>query len=187
MRAMVPHIIGIFFGLLWGVIAAQALPLRFRSIGIAFVVVLGILFLLRMIKRTRPDGATQLLFRKWAYLVAVGAEVGAIYLASRLSSRFGGENYFVSSVGVIVGLHFLGLWKATGSVRFVEICVAMCVVSGLSMLLPFAWDGVNLLFISGGGECAGSLGWGQWGWVKRVCWWWMGMGTWRQVSVRWRC
>ncbi|KQS03655.1 hypothetical protein ASG11_04855 [Sphingomonas sp. Leaf357] len=76
------------------------------------------------------------LFRRKAYLFSVVAEVLAIYVASAVSTRFGFREYFIQIVGIIVGLHFIGLWAATRSKRFLAIAGGMCIVSTVSIPLP---------------------------------------------------
>ncbi|MFT3978805.1 MAG: hypothetical protein QM688_17115, partial [Sphingomonas bacterium] len=55
-------------------------------------------------------------------------------------------DYFLCAVGVIVGLHFIGLWRANGEARFLHIALAMCMVSIGAMLLPLAWRDASLGF-----------------------------------------
>lgn len=84
------------------------------------------------------------MFRRRAYIIAVVLEVVAIAAASYLLRSHGLQDYFIPAVGVIVGLHFIGLWKATGTRRFLGIAAAMCVVSVVSMLLPHAGGGLDV-------------------------------------------
>ena len=62
------------------------------------------------------------------------------------------------AIGCIVGLHFIGLWFATRSARFLHITAGMCVVSLLSMIVPFTWQTIGLRHVLlGAGNAAGPL------------------------------
>jgi hypothetical protein len=58
--------------------------------------------------------------------------------------RTGFGDQLIPAVGVIVGLHFIGLWMATGSRRFLGIAAAMCAVSVFSASLPVAYAYLDL-------------------------------------------
>ncbi len=58
-----------------------------------------------------------------------------------------GKQQVYSAIGCIVGLHFIGLWLATGSSRFLHITAGMCVVSVVSMVVPFTWHAVGLRYL----------------------------------------
>ena len=49
------------------------------------------------------------MFRRWPYLLAVVLEIVAIYTVSAALPRYILQTYFIEAVGVIVGLHFIGL------------------------------------------------------------------------------
>jgi hypothetical protein len=74
-----------------------------------------------------------------------------MYVASFLLPRFGGQQQVYSAVGCIVGLHFIGLWLATRSRRFLWITAGMCSVSLLSMIIPFTWHTIGLRYLLLGG------------------------------------
>lgn len=136
--------IGLFFGTLWCLLAALALPARFHiPVALAGFAIGAALILL--LWRTPPvAGSGTAMFRRRAYIVAVVLEVIAIGAASSILRSYGLRDYFIPAVGVIVGLHFIGLWQATGARRFLGIAAAMCVVSLASMLLPHASNGLDL-------------------------------------------
>jgi len=48
------------------------------------------------------------------------------------------------AIGFIVGLHFLGLWKATDLRVFRWTAVAMCLVCGIAAFLPSATPNGNV-------------------------------------------
>lgn len=53
-----------------------------------------------------------------------------------LLPRYGLQAYLVPTIGIIVGLHFIGLWRASGETAFLGIAAAMCAVSTAAMVLP---------------------------------------------------
>jgi hypothetical protein len=91
-----------------------------------------------------PSGSAEHLFRRKAYQIAVVAEVLAIYTASAILPCFGWQAYFIQIVGIIVGLHFIGLWAATRSMRFLGISAGMCVISTAAIFLPPTTHLLNL-------------------------------------------
>ena len=84
------------------------------------------------------------MFRRWPYLLAVVLEIVTIYTVSTALPRYGLQTDFIEAVGVIVGLHFIGLWWATGLTRFLWIAAGLCGVSAIAMALPHAWKGLLL-------------------------------------------
>ena len=135
--------IGLIFAGLGSVLGALALSpvLRFPVAGAGALVSLVLIVLLwRWAASTAPEAG---LFKRRAYLLAVLLEVLAIYVVSGLLARYGLKSYLIEAVGVIVGLHFIGLWRATALSRFLWIAGGMCVLSALAALLPAAWNGFN--------------------------------------------
>ena len=76
------------------------------------------------------------LFKRKAYQISVVAEVFAIYVASAVLPNYGLQSYFIQVVGIIVGLHFIGLWVATQSMRFLGVAAGMTVLSAIAILIP---------------------------------------------------
>ena len=72
------------------------------------------------------------------YGFAVGFEVVTIFLTVVALRRFGLQAFLMPAIGFIVGLHFIGLWKATDLAAFLGIAVAMCAVCVAAALLPDA-------------------------------------------------
>ena len=143
----VSQLIGWFFGTLWALLGVSALPRPYDRIGCGVAIAVGLPFLARLWRHESPAGARRGLFRAPAYFLAVAAEVLAIYAASLLLPRFSAQRQVFSAVGCIVGLHFIGLWLATRSPRFLRITAGMCCVSLLSMVTPFAWHNVGLRYL----------------------------------------
>lgn len=135
--------VGLFFGGLWCVLGSQGLPASWQiPILIAGWIVTALL-VLRLWRWPSLRSSGGPLFRQRAYLIAVLLEVIALVAANSLLPQAGLGDELIPIVGIIVGLHFLGLWKATGSYRFVAIAFAMCVVSLFSIVLPLGWHGLD--------------------------------------------
>lgn len=128
--------IGIGFGGVWGVIGAVALPRSWTPWAIAAALAITLVLMVRLWRFVPAENSG--LFRRSAYRVAVIAEVLAIVAASYILPRNGLEAYFVPAIGIIVGLHFLGLWRASGKTVFLGIAGSMCAVSAAAIALPAA-------------------------------------------------
>jgi hypothetical protein len=136
--------IGLCFASLWWLLAARALPAGFH-VPVAFSgFLVGAVLILLLWRRPPNRGSGTGMFRRRTYLVAVVLEIAAIAVASNLLRSYGLQDYFIPTMGVIVGLHFIGLWQATGALRFLTIAAAMCLVSLASMVLPHVGSGLDL-------------------------------------------
>ncbi|HEY3777834.1 MAG TPA: hypothetical protein VGL35_07225 [Rhizomicrobium sp.] len=127
--------VGLVFAGLWSVLGALAM----RGIVQLFVFAAGPLLsalLVARLWRVHGRGGDTGMFRRRAYLLAVILEVAALYAVAFLLPRFGLSAYFIPAVGLVVGLHFIGLWRATGYARFLWIAGCMSAVSIMSMALP---------------------------------------------------
>jgi hypothetical protein len=137
--------IGTVFGGLWALIAALALPFYWRfpvALLAALVTSLLIVRLWRTSQTASSSGAR--LFGRKAYQLAVVAEVAAIYGASVTLPHVVWQGYSIQIVGVIVGLHFIGLWVATRSKRFLGIAGGMCAISAIAIALPEDFGVLNV-------------------------------------------
>jgi hypothetical protein len=139
----IPASIGLFFGGLWCWLGASALSPHWQiPVGVAGMLV-SLVLIVRLWRMRTPAGAGNVLFGRRAYLAAVALEVAAIIAFTNLAQHYGWQDYVIPGVGIIVGLHFIGLWKATQMTRFLWIAGGMVVVSALSALLPHAWHGLD--------------------------------------------
>jgi hypothetical protein len=131
--------IGLLFGGLWSLLGALGLPqgVQLPTQAVGWLITLALTAALWW--RREAAGPGPGLFRRRGYLIAVTLEVVAIYAASTLLTRYGLKTYVIQAVGVIVGLHFIGLWQA----RFLWIAGGMCAVSALAACLPDALNGFN--------------------------------------------
>jgi hypothetical protein len=143
----ISRLIGWIFGTFWAMLGAFALPRPYNRVGCVLAAIIAILFLVVLWRREpRGDTATAV-FRMPIYLIAVFAELLCMYAAALLLPRIGGGQEVYSAIGCIVGLHFIGLWLATQSRRFLHITGGMCFVSLLSMIVPFTWHSIGLRYL----------------------------------------
>jgi hypothetical protein len=143
----ISRLIGWFFGAFWALLAAFALPHPYDRVGFALAVLVAFLFLVKLWRYKPPAANAIPLFKTSAYLIAVAAELVGMYTAALVLPRFGAKQQVYSAIGCIVGLHFIGLWLATRSPRFLRITAGMCIVSLLSMSVPFTWHTVGLRYL----------------------------------------
>ncbi len=68
--------------------------------------------------------------------IAVTFEVMGIIAAVWLLRRLGRARFLLPAIGFIVGLHFIGLWRATDLSVFVWVAAAMCLICGLAVFAP---------------------------------------------------
>lgn len=133
-----------FFGAIWGMVGTFALPGIWSPAAVGLVMLvtavllLGVTRLLR-ISRSLPASSGHSdtnPFVTGPYRLAVLFEVIAIPLTATVLNRSGYPGAVISSVAVIVGLHFFGLIPAFRSWRFAVIGGAMVLVGLVSLLLP---------------------------------------------------
>jgi hypothetical protein len=135
--------VGLFFGGLWCVLGSQALPVAWQWPAIAAGWIVTLALIVQLWRRKTVSGGGGTMFRQRAYIAAVLLEVAALFAAANFLPRAGFGDQLIPAVGVIVGLHFIGLWMATGLRRFLAIAAAMCAVSVFSAFLPVAYAGVD--------------------------------------------
>ena len=138
-RFPIPAMIGTAFGGLWSVWGATALPSQWTIPATIVGLLITVFFLIQLYRKSSATPTN--LFRRRAYIVAVILEVAGLYVAMSLLQRYGLQSYTVQAVGLVVGLHFIGLWLASNSRHFIWICLSMCAVSLLGALLPNAAAG----------------------------------------------
>jgi len=132
----IPATIGLIFGGIWGIFGAQALPPGWQGAGIAGAVLVTATLIALLWRGGKAQGGAGGLFRRRTYYLAVAFELAAIVAANLLLPRFGLQHYALQVLGVIIGLHFIGLWQASGLARFLGIAVAMTLVSLAACALP---------------------------------------------------
>jgi hypothetical protein len=139
MRAAVRGgIIGATAGCAWGIVGAMGLPEPWRTSTACLGVGISAALIVALVK-SRAAQKSQT-FRGSIYAASVAFEAIAIFAAVSLLRRFALPQFIVPAVGIIVGFHFIGLWKATDLSKFLWIAVAMCAVCAFSLLLPGGED-----------------------------------------------
>ena len=140
-----------FFGALWGLLGASALPGTPSSVAALLTLVVTAAFLLtaaRLLRLSRrlprsSAGAGTNPFKTRAYLLAVLFQAVAIPIAVVSLNRAGHPGAVGPAIVAIVGLHFFGLVPAFGSRRFAAVGGAMVLVGLLSLLLPSGAGGAS--------------------------------------------
>jgi hypothetical protein len=125
-------IIGVLFGFIWAVAGASALNGVWR-----LVVILASIFVSAfLVTAALRAPATPGRFNGAIYGAAVTFEVIAIVVAVLILNRSGQQSLVPPIVAAIVGLHFLGLWLATGNRAFVGLAASLCGVGIVGSLVP---------------------------------------------------
>ncbi len=130
---------GTAIGGLWAAMGTLALPTSFRPLTISAALALTLILLGRLWVCVVP--ASRGFHRRKAFRIAVILETLALIAAGYLLTRYHLEAYMVPVIGIIVGLHFIGLWLASGSTAFLWMAAAMCTISAAAMALPAAPPG----------------------------------------------
>lgn len=150
-RGAIGGLIGLAFGWLWLLIGATAAG----QARVPIMVVGSLLFgaaAWRLVRRIRP-GRGQ--FRLRYYIGVVIAEVAAIVLAQKWLIEHGRDGLLFPVMGVIVGLHFMGLWLAWRREQFLWLTGAMVAINLVALAAPLTQGGRTLL--SGFGSSASLL------------------------------
>ncbi|CAM3233969.1 hypothetical protein SPAN111604_12130 [Sphingomonas antarctica] len=133
MSAFTGRAIGLGFAVLWLILGAAALPIPWRClVGAGGLAVIGI-FVWRAWRMEEPRTG---LFRMGRYRIAVIAEFAAIAVTQLLLGRWGLGGYLLPAVGILVGLHFIGLWWAGGGERYLWLAATMTAIDAAALLLP---------------------------------------------------
>ncbi len=136
----VPAMIGTGFGGLWAVMGALALPRPWTPWAAGAAVTISLILMARLWFAASYEGSD--LFRRSAYRLAVALEILALGVIGYLLPQYGLQAYFVPAIGIIVGLHFIGLWRASGRTKYLWITATMCAVSTAAIALPAAGAGL---------------------------------------------
>ena len=142
-----------FFGALWGLIGAAALPdgtslpATVVVVAVTAALLAAAIRLFRLSRRSPSPssgvGTNPNPFGTRAYRLAVLFQIVAIPLAAVVLNSAGYPGAVVSAVAVIVGLHFFGLVPAFGSRRFAAVGGAMVAVGLLSLLVSSGAGGMS--------------------------------------------
>jgi hypothetical protein len=151
--AIVSGLIGLAFGLFWLFVGVSAVHGQAATVIAAVGCLIFALAALRLvIRRRRPRGTR---FAGSYYLAAVAAEIVAIVAAQNWLAAHGQRQLLFPVIGIIVGLHFIGLWLATGDRVFAWLTAAMVAINLAALLLPLGPEERRM--VSGFGSSAALL------------------------------
>jgi hypothetical protein len=105
-----------------------------------------------------PHVASGGTFRTEIYVAALVAELLVIlFVASPPLKLYRRKDLFLPAVGAMVGLNFIGLWRAMGSNAFLFIAIAMCLISAAALFVPDSESNTNPRRLLVGFGCAAVL------------------------------
>ena len=138
------------FALVWLWVGASALAMPWRAVagGVGVVALATVAW--RVLRRPVALGDTRQ-FNRGRFWIAVAFEVIAGSAAGSLLGNAGLIGYLWPAIGVIVALHFVGLWWATGDPRYLTLMATMLAVNVIALRFP---PGATMLAISGLGSSA---------------------------------
>lgn len=126
-------IIPVGFGCLWAVAGttdfrgASRFLILLASIGISGALIFATLRTPLQV-RGQFDGSI--------FAMAVAFEALAIAAVVIILNRRDWTSLILPAIAIIVGLHFVGLWRATANVSFIWLALALCVVGLVAASLP---------------------------------------------------
>lgn len=142
-NAAIGATVGAAFGCAWGIVGSLGLPPHVRTAGIVVAAVISAALIIAL--AIHPNTLVSPKFRGLIYGGAIAFEVIVIILGSIPLQRPSLQQFILPFVGFVVGLHFIGLWKATDLRLFLWIAAAMCLVCVIAAFLPSRQpDGVDL-------------------------------------------
>lgn len=133
-NAAIGATVGVAFGCAWGIVGSLGLPPHVRITGIAVAAAVSAALIIAL--AVHPNTLTSSKFRGLIYGGAMAFEVIVIILGSIPLQRPDLQQFILPFVGFVVGLHFIGLWKATDLRLFLWISTAMCLVCAIAAFLP---------------------------------------------------
>lgn len=136
-------LIGICFGGLWAGAGGMAFSGSVRGVLLTLAVLLTAGLAVHASRSLAASDSQSRMFHSRPYVIAVVLETVAIAGIAALLPRYGAERFLLQAIGIIVGLHFIGLWKASHLSKFLWISAGMCLVSTASILAQHATAGVR--------------------------------------------
>jgi hypothetical protein len=70
------------------------------------------------------------------FLLSVGFEIVAILAAIYFLIAARRSAFILPALTIIVGLHFIGMWLATGKRDYLSVCAVMCALGFVAVFLP---------------------------------------------------
>lgn len=144
-------VVVLVFATVWLWLGVTALPMPWRAIVGAFGCVALLAVAWQVLRRpaTAGDGRR---FHRGKFLIAVAFEIVAANIGAWLLGRMGLTGYIWPMLGIVVALHFIGLWWATLDPRFITLTIAMLAVNVVALF--FTPGGAAMLAITGLGSSA---------------------------------
>lgn len=130
--AVTGSIAGVGFGCAWGIAGSIGLPRRYHHVGIIASIAISAIMIIALLLRS--SRLPQAKFNGRIYAVAVVLEVIGIFAAIFALQRH--QEFLLPAIGFIVGLHFIGLWKALDMYLFLWVAATMCIVCAVAVFLP---------------------------------------------------
>ena len=127
-------LVGVAFGCAWAIAGATALHRSWRAwaVGLSIGISAALVAALALSPAPRQSGT----FRAPVYGLAVALEAAGIVMAVWVLKHFSRPQFLLPTIGFIVGLHFVGLWKATDLRLFLWTAGAICTLCVLAAFLP---------------------------------------------------
>ena len=148
-------VIALVFAALWLRIGAAALPGRWPIVvGIAGIVALALICVLAGRRSSPGEGR----FDRSRYRLAVLGELAGFAFLAWLLSSYPLERYIWPAIGIVVGLHFIGLWWASGRRRFLVLSGGMTAINLVALVVPAAVM-VPLSGLGSAAALAAAVGW----------------------------
>lgn len=118
-------IVGVIFGCAWAIAAATSLPKKAALGVLATSVAIGLLLIVGVL---RSPVHAERSFDGVIYGASVAAEVALIIVCAAYLSRTGKNSLIPPVITFIAGLHFIGMWIASGHPVFLGIAGGLCIV-----------------------------------------------------------
>jgi uncharacterized membrane protein (UPF0136 family) len=153
-RGSVGAVVGVAFGCAWGIAGATALPNPWSvwgvrlSIGISAALAAALV----MLPARRKIGT----FRGQVYGVAVALEAAGIVITVWSLRHLSLQQFLLPAIGFVVGVHFIGLWKATDMSLFRWVAGALCTICVVAAFSPGLTEngGIDVRRVVAGLGCA---------------------------------
>jgi hypothetical protein len=137
------------FALVWLWVGTSTLAMPWRAVigGVGVVALAATAW--RVLRRPVALGNTRRFVRR-RFWIAVAFEVIAGSAAGSLLGNGGLIGYLWPTIGIIVALHFIGLWWATGDRSYLTLMATMLAVNVIALFFPAG--GAAMLAICGLGS-----------------------------------
>ena len=134
---VVGEFIGCIAATVWGLAATSAAPKNWRPLCLTLIwsIDAALLATALVLKQVPGNSPSTHPFAGGLYGVDVLIEVIAILATVGVLRRFRQQRFISPAVGLIVGLHFVGLWCASEMPVFLWLACALCVAAALAFAL----------------------------------------------------